>query len=410
MLMPLPTRYGEGDTTARARERSGEGGDGRSGRLRLGLVFPVLPPTLDGIGDHTARLAGALAERTEVTVYTAQRQCDAIAGVTVRTAFDVQPPSAVRDLVRAVEADPPDALIVQFNQFSYGRWGLNPFLPLAVRAIRQRCPGIRIVWVAHEDFVPATNWRFAVMTTWQRAQFLALGRLADVVFFSIEPWVRKYAPWFAHALVEHLPIGSNIEVCPLSRDAARAALDIPPSTFVAGVFGTVSASRLLPLIRAACERIAQSVPDFLLLYVGSEGERLRGALQGVPVRDAGRLPAAEVALHFKAMDLHLCPYVDGVSTRRGSFMAGLQQGVPSLTNLGVHTDPVLQSSAGHAFAATEGACRQAYEEAAAVLAHDPTLRSRLGEAGRILYESAFTFTGAADRVVDAVTKVVGMPR
>ena len=30
------------------------------------------------------------------------------------------------------------------------------------------------------------------MTTWQRAQFWALGALADHVFFSIDPWVQKY--------------------------------------------------------------------------------------------------------------------------------------------------------------------------------------------------------------------------
>ena len=32
----------------------------RNGRLSVAIVFPVLPPAIDGIGDHTARLAAAL--------------------------------------------------------------------------------------------------------------------------------------------------------------------------------------------------------------------------------------------------------------------------------------------------------------------------------------------------------------
>ena len=124
-------------------------------------------------------------------------------------------------IVDVIEKDRPDWLFIQFNQFSYGRWGLNPFLPLAIARIRRRCPGTRIAWMAHEDFVPITNWRFAVMTIWQRAQFKALGQMADHIFFSIEPWTEKYQAWFPRKPVTHLPVGSNIPHVGPSRDEAR---------------------------------------------------------------------------------------------------------------------------------------------------------------------------------------------
>ena len=49
------------------------------------------------------------------------------------------------------------------------------------------------------------------------------------------------------------------------------------------------------------------------------------------------------------MDLHLAPYSDGVSTRRGAFLAGLQHGVSSVTTIGKHTDSLLKAEANRAF-------------------------------------------------------------
>ena len=61
---------------------------------------------------------------------TAQPVADAIDGVEVVHAFRLPPRRGVWDLVETVRANPPDWLFVQFNQFSYGRWGLNPFCRL----------------------------------------------------------------------------------------------------------------------------------------------------------------------------------------------------------------------------------------------------------------------------------------
>ena len=339
-----------------------------------------------------------------VRIFTAQPDPDPIPDIEVTVAFRADPPRAVMALVDAIAVAPPDWLVVQFNQFSYGRWGFNPFLPMAIRAIKRRCPDTRVALIAHEDFVPVTSWKFAVMTTWQRAQFIALGRLADLLFFSIEPWAQKYAQWFPHAPVHHLPVGSNIGKFPGGRDAARASLGLEETTFVAGVFGSVGPSRLVPLIRAAAAVLSQASRDFSLLYVGSEGAALREALPGIPVRDAGRLPPDDVARHITAMDIHLCPFLDGVSTRRGSFMAGLQQGVPSVTNVGENTDRVLRAAAGNAFVAVSEANPAAYAEAALRLYREPAARLAVGRAGEALYESTFTFDHAGRRLFEAMVQ------
>lgn len=383
--------------------------------MKLDLLFPTLPPALDGIGDYTARLAAALAARgVDVRILTAAAAPDPIPGVRIERAFAFPPPDplsgivldralppvrAVRAVENAVRRDPPDWLVVQFQQFAYGRYGFNPWLPLVVRRMRRTVPGLRVAVMMHEDFVPVTGWKFAIMTTWQRAQFWALGRAADVVFFSIEPWAERYARWFGAKPVVHLPVGSNIPRAAVSRADARAQLGLADDTFVAGVFGTLGAPRRLPLIRKALDALRERDPRLAVVYVGPHGEAFRAGIGGHPFHDAGALPAPDVAAHLAAMDLHLAPFIDGVSTRRGSFLAGLQQGTATLGTSGELTDPMLARAAPEAFALTPNGDDDAFVAAALNLHAQPERRARMGAAGEAFFERHFAWSVIADRLV-----------
>jgi glycosyltransferase involved in cell wall biosynthesis len=378
--------------------------------MRIDIVFPVLPPTLDGIGDHTARIAHEMATRCDVRILTAQQQWTPIPGVRVEKAFSVDPIWHVRHLVDAVRHDPPDWLLVQFNQFSWGRWGLNPFLPLTLHAVRRAAPATQIAWMAHEDIVPPIDVKFRIMRLWQKPQFRALGRAADAIFFSIDPWVHRYGPWFGDTPVRHFPIGSNMPHVQSDPASVRAELGLDPDAFVAGFFGTLRA-RLLGHVDAALHRLADraqtaGAPSPVLLYVGPDGPALRAALPDHVVIDAGRLPADEVSRHLRVMDLHLSPFIDGVSTRRGSFMAGLQHGVPSLATAGPLTDDVLRDADGHAVSLAPIDDPHAFATRAEELYLRPDLREQIGRAGRDLYDAQFAF----DVTVDAFLDALGAPR
>jgi glycosyltransferase involved in cell wall biosynthesis len=369
--------------------------------MKIDLAFPVLPPTLDGIGDHTAHLARALvAEGCTVRVLTAQEECPSLNDIGVKHAFTYPPRRGVCALADAVLANPPDWLFLQFNQFSYGRWGLNPFLPLTLRRIRQSPHGPRIAVMFHEDFVPVTNWKNAIMTTWQRGQFWMLGRQADQVFFSIDPWARRYRSWFPGTPIHHLPVGSNMPRVDADRQRVRAELGIHPDTFVLGVFGSLHHSRLIAPIRQVAVAMNEVTDQFQFLYVGPHGNRFRRALDGWPIRNAGRLPAEYVSRHLRAMDVHLTPFIDGVSTRRGSFMAGLQHGVPTVATRGPLTDSLLADRDGDAFLLAPVAASNRFAEHVMTLWQQPKRRLALGHAGQRLYDERFTFEAAAQTIMD----------
>ena len=379
---------------------------GRPVRPRIDVAFPVLPPALDGIGDHTARLARALASHADVRILSGPGTHAPIPGVPVEPVFGVEMAHALprpRDMRRLAEAArqrAPDWLLLQYNPFSYGRRGFNPFLPLALHRL---APATRLAVMFHERFVPVNSWKFALMALWQRPQFYALARQADAAFFSIEAWTQHLRRHLPEKTVAHLPVGSNIPHAGVTRAAARRQLGLGEGTFALGLFGSAHASRLLSYVRAAADALRRDGARVRVVYVGKDGARVRRALGATPLLDAGTLGAEDVSRHFSAMDLYLSPFVDGVSTRRGSFMTGLQHGCATIATRGHHTDALLEAEDGRAFLLAPVGDPDAFAAQALALYRDPTRRRALGAAAQHFYDRAFDWPVLATSLLNVLS-------
>ena len=66
--------------------------------MQVDFLFPVLPPTLDSIGDHTARLASALATYADVRALKAQVDAEKIPDIEVQRTFQLPPRRGVMEL------------------------------------------------------------------------------------------------------------------------------------------------------------------------------------------------------------------------------------------------------------------------------------------------------------------------
>ena len=374
--------------------------------MKIHIIAAALPPRLDGIGDYTALLAAELAHSATVTVLTAQTDPDPIPGVKVETVFAADKPRSVWNIARAVAADPPDWVLLQYNPFSYGKWGCNLHLPLMLALLKKRLPGVRIAVMAHETFVPlGVSRQFMVMTLWQRPQFAVLSRTADALFFSIEAWAKPYAAKFPGKPVVHLPVGSNIPRVPITRAEARARLGIPDTTLVLGVFGAMHVSRLMDWVRDAAEAVCATGQEMVVLYIGPDGEAVRSLLGTLPlIVSDGPLPAEEVSRRFAAMDIHLTPFIDGISTRRGSLMTGLQHGVATVGTLGINTDTILRMASGKSFLASEVEAPEQFIANTLALATNAALREKIGQDGMRLYEEEFGWESMAKNLLSVLRK------
>jgi glycosyltransferase involved in cell wall biosynthesis len=139
-------------------------------------------------------------------------------------------------------------------------------------------------------------------------------------------------------------------------------------------------------VEAALRALADAGHDVRLLQLGS-GARDVVAPQGVDVVRPGVLSAAELARLVAGADLFLAPFVDGVSTRRTSFMAAIQHGVAVVTTDGPATGPALR---GSGLALVDGGVEE-FARAVVRLAGDSVARESVARAGEELYEASFSW-------------------
>lgn len=357
--------------------------------MRFDLLFPAYPPALDGIGDYTAHLANALSRRHAVRVWTAQPPAPGPSEVDVRTVPALPAAAGLTCWADQICHDPPDWLVVQYNPFSYGARGYAPALAPTLNEVRARCPDMHLAVTIHEPFMPPDSLRMFIMSLWQRRQFKQLGRLADHLIVAIEPWVERFASWFPDTPCTHIPVGSNMPYVRLTKAEARARTGVPADACVLGMFGRGHPSRLFDHIRRGVQELESNRHRPLLLYIGAGVERVRAAFPNVRLHCTGALPAREVSHYLSSVDVYLAPYEDGVSTRRGAFLAGIQHALPVLTTSGPQTDSVLHGAAGSAFAMTPAGDANAFAHELCRLVDAPVLQRQFGRSARTLYLDHF---------------------
>ncbi len=315
--------------------------------MRVGLLSAAFPPDFDGIGDYTYWLAKALAQNeVDTSVWTSigpQRvKCE---NVEVNPFFDVNKPQTIMELPRLLAKAPPlDWLIVEYNPFGFGRWGYCPWLISMLRGLK-KSKQARVAVMFHETQVPNWPWKFWVMRRWQNRQLRALSRLADAIFVSTARWIAEIKEVCPEAVCHHLPVGSNLPTSQLSYEMARERLKISPDTLVVGMFGSAHPSRMTDWMGAAVRGAASVQSQLVVLYVGKDGKSFREVCAGFPFMDEGPLPAEAAADRMRAMDLLISPFIDGISTRRGSAIAGFQHGVAVASTWADHTDGLFRNDA-----------------------------------------------------------------
>lgn len=212
-----------------------------------------------------------------------------------------------------------------------------------------------------------------------------------------------------------IPIGSNIPCAPppdFDRPGWRARLGLPPRAAALCYFGFLNASKGGEMLIDVLAGLAGRGIDAHLLMiggrVGASDPTNAAYLQQVEARIAaaglagrvhwtGHVSAAEVSAAFLASDLCLLPYQDGVSYRRGSFMAALAHGLPILTTPPAVPYPDLIDGETLLLLPPDPA---AWVQAAARVLAEVELKQKLGENARRLSER-FTWPAIAATTLTA---------
>jgi glycosyltransferase involved in cell wall biosynthesis len=336
----------------------------------LGAVVYGTPRATSAIGEYSRHLAAALRA--------AGARAEYVDG-------------GLAPLVRGARR--PVWILLQYNPFSYGHWGVAPGLVRDAASVRRRWPRTSLVVTVHEPWMPVGDWRTALMGTYQQAQLRLLLRAADAVIVVRETLARQLG-----RACTHVPVGSNVLPVAVSSAAARARLGVGDRLVVA-LLGTNHRSRALDHAEAAIAALARQrgTERLRVLNLGRDSPPI-AAPPGVDVQRPGNLQAYELSIHLRAADVLLLPFDDGLSTRRSTLMAGLAHGLPVVGLHGDNTDRILVDHP-EAMVLTPVGDRAAFARATVDVTHDRGRLCARGDAARRLYEREFDWPVAARRVL-----------
>lgn len=377
------------------------------------FITSEYPPQAGGVSHYTHLLATRLAAQgDEVHVWCPPHTSPSVVtqGVTVHPQLGTISPADLRCLNHEMERySAPRRLLVQWVPHGYGYRSMNlAFCWWLWMRARRHVDQVELI--VHEPFLSfgEGNLRQNAAALVHRLMAVLLLRAASRVWVTIPDWERRLRPYALGRKLpfQWLPIFSNVPVAEnpdrvrtLRRQYA-AADQVLVGHF--GTYGGLITTLLEPILLTLA-----SAPGLTILLMGQGSEEYyQDLVRKEPrlanlVRATGNLPAEELSFHLSACDVMIQPYPDGVSSRRGSFLAGLSHGKPIVTTHGHLSEPFWRNTdaavvvpvgdSGSAVSAVRRLCDNAAE------------RHRVSSAALALYGERFDISHAVAALRRAAT-------
>jgi glycosyltransferase involved in cell wall biosynthesis len=337
--------------------------------LHVALLSAEYPPQPGGIGDYTQQLGEALVARGHTVHVFTIADCRLRIVDLTRPERNLQ--SAMyhlqsdwgfrswRAISTALAATRPDVLHIQYQTGAYNMHPAINLLPWWLRRALHR-PATAVTM--HDLLLPYLFPKAGPARRWVTQRLM---RDVDAVVVTNEEDYeqitderrmtndeRLHARSSFHSSFVHrpsstltlIPIGSNIPVAPppgFDRDAWRARLHVHADETLIAYFGLLGRSKGVDVIVRA---LAQLPPSARLLLVGGEATTPQDRAYAVEVEQlvddlgfheriirTGHCAPAEVSAYLLAADMAALPFTDGASFRRGSLLAALAHGLPTIT-------------------------------------------------------------------------------
>ena len=363
----------------------------------VAIICPDYPPRPGGVSDYAARLAGELVRHTPVQLITSPGTHPPSAPITVQHVADWQDEAALFAQLDSLPGE--TALLWEYVPHMYGRGGVAPAVPRLVRRLATRKHNSQTI-TAHEIAAP---WSWLPNRAWyawaHRQQWQEIVSWADAVVTSTEVWrdewqarLPQHGSKFSYAASP-----STIPVAPVElRRAWRRQRGWEENTLVLGWFGTASAAKQLDWVLAA-QKCAQAIGRPVALILIGKAEDIAVAQKSALIQSTGYVEAAAVSQVLQSIDLLLLPFIDGVSERRTSFMAGLAHGTPIATTCGHNTGPTLRQADICSLAPSNDPA-VFFQQVTKLLA-EPAARRDLGERGRAYYHAHYDWSLVAQHLL-----------
>jgi glycosyltransferase involved in cell wall biosynthesis len=285
---------------------------------------------------------------------------------------------------------------VQYVPTAFGLGGANlPACRWLLRRARNNRDDIRVMF--HEPYFEFgwTPLHQAPLSLVQRWMARVLERASSQTYLSTDAWRAYLSPSNSHPPFITMPIPSAIPRSDKPADALeqRAKYLGSAAEHLVGHFGTYG-THVAPLLQASVIALLSEDPQTSMVCTGAGSDAFAAAVVAATpalkgrVQGTGRVAPSEVAAILCGCDILLQPYIDGVTTRRTSVMAGLINGRPVVTTAGRLTEAVWSETYAAMTVREEGAT--ALASAVRTLLADESACAALAARGDQTYRERFS--------------------
>jgi glycosyltransferase involved in cell wall biosynthesis len=376
--------------------------------MRIGFITGEYPPMQGGVGAFTQEMARAMAAQGhEVRVLTNMQAEDAnTPGVPVDAVIERWRWGALRTVDGWARVHALDAVNIQYQTAAYN---MSPFIHLLPRRLRGTVPVFTTFHDLREPYLfpKAGELRtLAVLALARDAAGAIVTNREDEEILAADPSI---------ANLRRIAIGSNIAAANKPPDYTRAKwrkkVGAGAGDLLIGYFGFLNASKGAHVLVGAAKKAQDAgVPARVLMIGGRLGasdptnakysQTIDDLINYLGIQNrvhwTGFVTDDEVSAYFDACDLCALPYRDGVSLRRGTFMAAIAHGCPVITTMPFIDIPELRP--GENVHLIQRRDADALAEAIIDLADKPAVRKQLGEGARKL-AALFTWDRLAAQTV-----------
>jgi glycosyltransferase involved in cell wall biosynthesis len=316
-------------------------------------------------------------------------------------------PAAMRELERQAKEWRGCWVLVQYTALSWSERGFPLRFLRVLRILRQA--GARVAMVYH-DVLPYPGSR-TIDKLRRRAQNHAMSEAlqsSDLGVFTVPiskiPWIGK-----KHTRAIFIPVGANLPEPESAWKMHHDEANRLPAVAIFGITGGEGGIWEIASISEALQIVAERLGKLRLVVMGRHSDTSEKALrnlmdkQPIEVAALGVLPGAEIVRQLASCDVMLFVR-GGISSRRGSAIAGIACGLPVVALDGPETaSPITE--AGVVFADPKR--QRGLGESLLKVLSDPEYRALLAERSRRAQEKYFSWKAIAARFAEALRSADG---
>src|SRR5580658_753843 len=316
-------------------------------------------------------------------------------------------PAAMHELERQAGAWRGCWVLVQYTALAWSERGFPLRFLRVLRILRQA--GAQVAMVYH-DVLPYHGSR-TIDKLRRRAQIHAMNealRSCDLGVFTVAlskiPWIGK-----KHTRAVSIPVGANLPAPETAWSVKRDEANRPPTVCVFGITGGEGGIWEIASISEALQIVAERLGKLRLVVMGRHSDTAEKALRNlmdklpIEVSALGILPGEEIVRHMACCDVLLFVR-GGISSRRGSAIAGIACGLPVVALDGPETaSPITEE--GVVFADPKR--QRGLGEALLKVLSDAEYRGSLAERSRRAQEKYFSWGAIAAKYAQALRPTDG---